>query len=151
MSIMKFTRHNIDRIEAGAKTQTRRPIKPQPPKDWSGYVLITQYKVGDVVQLATPDCSHVDTKIRITGLRIERVQDIDTADAIAEGCEFIDDTAETRHWRNYASGNAVGWYQGPFAHRHSFASLWGTIYGPEHEFAWSQNPWCWVYEFGVSQ
>ncbi|CAI1178934.1 ASCH domain-containing protein [Serratia proteamaculans] len=83
--------------------------------------------------------------LEITGVRVERLQDISEADAIAEGvraiennfgngpsyCDYLlpnlNDTAE---WYNRASD--------------SFKSLWKSIYGAE---SWNANPWVWVIEF----
>lgn len=67
--------------------------------------------------------------VRITGVRVERLQDIDEAEALAEGI------GEFGEW----SGNEdvttpVG----------GFRELWQSIHGAE---SWAANPWCWVYEF----
>ena len=80
--------------------------------------------------------------LKITGIRVERLNDISEEDAIAEGvghgfqmnagwpdyqhikngvCELTQDTASM-----------------------SFASLWESINGPD---SWDANPWVWVIEF----
>ena len=80
--------------------------------------------------------------LEITGVRVERLQDISEADAIAEGIERQDD--------------GIGWRRGPItadvpntATRTAFPklayqSLWESINGPG---SWAANPWGWVIEF----
>ena len=63
--------------------------------------------------------------LEITGVRVERLQDISRGDAMAEGCPFP----------NMAQGpDPRDWY----------AKLWGAINGPD---SWAENPWAWVVEF----
>lgn len=81
--------------------------------------------------------------LKVTGVRVERLQEITEEDAIAEGvghgfrmnagwpdyqhiqpngiCELTQDTASM-----------------------SFASLWESIHGPG---AWERDPWLWVIQF----
>ena len=74
--------------------------------------------------------------LEITGVRVERLQDISEADAIAEGCrpvrpEIVLDGLVARTGRS-----AVDEYR----------QLWQSIHGPE---SWAANPWVWVTEFKV--
>ena len=62
----------------------------------------------------------------ITSVRVERLQDISEADAIAEGVR-----------------NSLHLPGGRFA-RENFAHLWWTING---DGSWESNPWVWVIEF----
>lgn len=73
--------------------------------------------------------------LEVTGVRVERIQDISEADALAEGVALHDDGKFTNYLSptGYA-GNAVS----------SYRSLWGSINGPG---SWSQNPLAWVIEF----
>lgn len=61
----------------------------------------------------------------ITGVRVERLQDISDADASAEGCKIS----------SMQSGDCLS---------DMFARLWKSIYGEE---SWEANPWVWVIEF----
>ena len=70
--------------------------------------------------------------LEVTGVRVERLQDIDLADALAEG---ISDTGALILDR---AGNEQG---GPIA---EYAVLWEQINGPG---SWDANPWVWVIEF----
>jgi hypothetical protein len=73
--------------------------------------------------------------LEITGVRVERLQDISHEDAIAEGIEPI----EPKGWKDYR-GTAQR-YMSPVT---SFQSLWFSINGLE---SWQSNPWVWVVEF----
>lgn len=81
--------------------------------------------------------------LEVTGVRVERLQDISEADAIAEGIEsFKTDDADLQDmWRDYyedggASGNPIG----------SYMSLWDTL-NAERGYGWDGDPWVWVVEF----
>lgn len=85
--------------------------------------------------------------LRITGIRVERVQDITEEDAKAEGVEpnWIGDlsgwNADEHGWIHYTRGieNFPA-----FTAKESFQSLWEKINGPE---SWAANPWVWVVSF----
>jgi hypothetical protein len=70
--------------------------------------------------------------LRVTGVRVERLQDISEEDARAEGApELLSvDGGYVEH--------AMG------CHRDGFAHLWASINGPD---SWDANPWVWVVEF----
>lgn len=88
--------------------------------------------------------------LEVTGVRVERLQDISEADAVAEGADSM--TASRAMWRGSASldGCARAGYPdaprntGDWTPRDCFRLLWGAINGPE---SWSANPWTWVVEF----
>ena len=63
--------------------------------------------------------------LEITGVRVERLQDISRGDAMVEGCPFPNMAAynDPRKW---------------------YADLWESINGPG---SWDANPWAWVVEF----
>ncbi|MFA3778530.1 morphogenetic protein [Yersinia sp. 1652 StPb PI] len=76
----------------------------------------------------------------ITGVRVERLNDISDADALAEGVD-ADYLAESQdHYDCIADHNMTG---RPTAKGY-FSSLWQSIYGEE---SWEANPWVWVIEF----
>lgn len=78
----------------------------------------------------------------ITSVRLERLQDISEADAVAEGIEKQED--------------GIGWKRGPISSDHpntatrtafptlAFQSLWECINGTD---SWKTNPWVWAVEF----
>lgn len=76
---------------------------------------------------------HSRIQLRITGVRIERLQDIDQDAAIAEGC---DDTRDLK-----AAPGRIFYADGP---RGAYAALWDQINGAG---SWAQNPWVWALTF----
>jgi len=79
----------------------------------------------------------------ISDVRIERLQDISEADAIAEGC--FKDTATDRIFATSESMRRSGseWASA----RDWYADFWETIYGPR---AWDANPWVIALSFEVA-
>ncbi|PAO24652.1 hypothetical protein [Enterobacter roggenkampii] len=72
--------------------------------------------------------------LEITGVRVELVQSISQADAIAEGAPL-----------SHPSIDAVSQQHGfPDFSRSWFGQTWQSIYGAE---SWQANPWVWVIEF----
>lgn len=69
--------------------------------------------------------------LEVTGVRIERLNDIREKDAWAEGCEGYDDDV---------SGGMSGYRE--------FCNLWESING---KGSWDANPWVWVVEFNRVQ
>lgn len=67
--------------------------------------------------------------LEVTGVRVERLNDISEADAIAEGCD-VDLLA-----RPELTGTVA---------KICFRHLWESINGPD---SWDANPWVWVVEF----
>lgn len=82
--------------------------------------------------------------LEVASVRMERLQDISEADAIAEGIERVRGIERgfkevTPLWKHYTDPSFQGADQ-----RGSFRSLWQSINGPE---SWAANPWVWVVEF----
>jgi hypothetical protein len=69
--------------------------------------------------------------LEITGVRVERLQDISNEDARAEGVlpKYADDCVALGH---------------PYNAIHLYRELWGHINGAG---SWDANPWVWVVEF----
>ena len=74
-------------------------------------------------------------QLEITGIRVERLNDISEADASAEGLSF--DTDRIGYW----SGTGDKWWNSA---REAYADLWVSINGAG---SWTVNPWAWVIEF----
>jgi hypothetical protein len=75
--------------------------------------------------------------LEIASVRVERLQDINNQDAMAEGMQRTTD-GHACHVENEA-------HRATYA-IDSFASLWESINGPD---SWEANPWVWVIEFKV--
>jgi hypothetical protein len=76
--------------------------------------------------------------LEITGVRVERLQDISDSDCIAEG---ISDEAmdECEHYQ--IAGSPL---RGGSVERCAYSTLWESINGPG---SWEKNPFVWVIEF----
>lgn len=74
--------------------------------------------------------------LEITRVRVERLQDISEADAIAEGLPY------SKRWEGH--GDEEGRYFHCTDPRRSYEQLWEHING---EGSWDGNPWVWVLEF----
>lgn len=88
--------------------------------------------------------SYCRITLEITGVRVERLQDISEADAQAEGVEghYIEDGW---YWRNYLLSDADAAVSPMLTSaKDSFRSLWESISGAG---AWDANPWVWAVEF----
>lgn len=75
--------------------------------------------------------------LEVTGMRVERLQDISEADAIAEGLDHVCDGAAAFG----VHGLARSWSNDP---RVAYRALWESINDPG---SWEANPWVWVVEF----
>ncbi len=69
--------------------------------------------------------------LRVTNVRVERLQDIDEGQARKEG--FLNDI-------DFINGT------GKSAAKH-FADLWDSTVNPDDKYGWIANPWVWVIEF----
>jgi hypothetical protein len=86
---------------------------------------IRGYKTGHLRGIHLPPAYARPERLEITGVRVERLQDISEADAIAEGCQCAGVPAS-------------------LTNRGAFAKLWESINGPD---SWQDNPWVWVVSF----
>lgn len=70
--------------------------------------------------------------LEIINIRVERVQDISEADAVAEGVSILPDAEIAAR----VADDSVA--------RMEFWALWTSIHGPG---SWEANPWVWVLDF----
>lgn len=85
--------------------------------------------------------------LRVTDVRVERLQDITEEEAKAEGVEsaamVVNGSSEGTRYRDYLSrtemsrADVAEWFVSPVD---SYRSLWDSINGPG---AWDANPWVW--------
>ena len=155
----------------GTKTMTRRIIKKEIPiGNWQETEKMLRYKIGEVVAIA--QC-YLDIKkpqfdkfghdvagntnkmfvradlmphyIKITDVRIERLQDITNEDCLKEGImHFIpyDDEECIEGGYGYLASDG-GWFMSDTP-REAYASLICKICG---KGTWERNPWVEVYTF----
>ena len=73
--------------------------------------------------------------LEVTDVRVERVQEIDRFDAIAEGIRWT-----------ISDENTVHVYEASKQTRERFRELWDSI-NVKRGYGWDVNPWVWVVEF----
>lgn len=76
--------------------------------------------------------------LEVTGVRVERLQDISEADSIAEGC------TQNHNGYFWAGPHAVSGLKQMATAKQAYRDLWESINGPE---SWDANSWVWVVEF----
>lgn len=121
-----FKTEMVNAILSGSKTQTRRIVKGDAVK-WRPSLFMPRF------------ASRIN--LQITGVRVERLNDISEADAIAEGIKgeyFPSIGTGTMFYKDYLNGK-FGLI--PSA---SYRTLWESINGVG---SWELNPWVWVIEF----
>ncbi len=74
--------------------------------------------------------------LEITGVRVDRLQDISEADAISEGVHAGNGEFEGCYWIGKAISGTTA--------KECYARLWDQINGAG---SWDVNPWVWVIEF----
>lgn len=100
--------------------------------------------VGELLRLQeVPTCL-----LRITGVRVEQVQSLRPADALAEGIRQGIGSAGQAVWGGVEPQpdlpGTYRWYNSPVA---AFQGLLDSIYPT----AWARNEWVWVLEFRVEK
>jgi hypothetical protein len=111
----------------------------------------SHFSSSELVYRATEQCGDVYYKWRpsifmprwasritleITGVRVERVQEITSDDALAEGIDR-EKAESTANWNDYGTGSL---------YVDQFAALWDSI-NAKRGYDWDSNPWVWVIEF----
>ena len=86
-------------------------------------------------------------QLEITGVRVERLQNISEQDAVAEGAVFVDFGKDK--YKNQLPGwrcdkKPEKWEESLITARHAYGHLWESINGAG---SWDANPWVWVIEF----
>lgn len=85
--------------------------------------------------------------LTVTEVRVQRLQDISEADAIAEGVERLQVSTGQNRFSREVTGKWEGWFNAPTA-QEVFANLWNSLHGPR---AWDANPWVVALTFTVEQ
>lgn len=82
--------------------------------------------------------------LKVTGVKVERLQDISESDAKKEGIidEWVELTTMTYSAMNYQTKKM----QFDFSAKDSYKTLWNSI---NDKASWEENPFVWVYEFEV--
>jgi hypothetical protein len=82
--------------------------------------------------------------LKVTNVRVERLQEITEEDAIAEGISWLDEACYSNNgWTPTLYDPDSG---GSPVFRDGFTALWDSI-NAKRGYGWDTNPWVWVYEF----
>ena len=82
--------------------------------------------------------------LKVTNVRVERLQDISEEDARAEGISWLDEACYSNNgWTPTLYDPDSG---GSPVFRDGFTALWDSI-NAKRGYDWETNPWVWVYEF----
>lgn len=106
---------------------------------------IRGYKKGLLRGVHLPEAYSRSLRLEITGLRIERLNDISNADCVAEGIEPIGEERDIGKCCGKIVKTQVGQIDGKHSTvRQLYSELWESINGPG---SWALNPWVWVVEW----
>lgn len=114
MKVITFLDYYVDRIRSGRKTQTRRPVKPQPRPDRRETLCSPYGEAGD-----TLDADEIT--LRITGVRLENLKEISDADIHAEGFGSREDFIGA--WDMIYQAFNLGWKTDPFVWVYEFEPI----------------------------
>lgn len=160
MKHLKFNADMLRLVEAGLKTQTRRPVEPEPIGTADGdycdpyngeFGLFTFWTsdnkmrndiFGNVIGTCHFRCPYgipgdivpirgSKSKAKIKNVRVQRLQEISEDDAQAEGCAPVVED---------------GGFVDCGTRKTTFSRMWNSIYAAKG-FGWDENPWVWVIEF----
>lgn len=151
----KLSKSESAAIAEGRKTRVRRAVEPSPSpqatrftqfagtfwKEWRGDApTIDEYRCpfGNVGDRLTSD----GLTLEVNSIRVERLQEISEADAIAEGVRELRDGSGTYAGREGPRNLVTPWLTA----KEAFADLWDTI-NAKRGYSWESNPWVWVIEF----
>ena len=83
--------------------------------------------------------------LKVTGVRVERVQDITEEDAIAEGCAGVECDCLHTNLGYFGCENCLntGWRISP---KTEFSELWDHL-NAKRGYPWASNPWVFIYCF----
>jgi hypothetical protein len=82
--------------------------------------------------------------LEVTSVRVERLQDISAADAVAEGIPVAKGTGMIEGEDCYLMTTNSGYMRGRAGAIAAYENLWESINGPG---SWNANAWVWVIEF----
>jgi hypothetical protein len=86
--------------------------------------------------------------LQVDSVRVERVQDIREADAMAEGIREVTKDGVVKKYCVYdhSDYSSTPWRDMPRNPVHTFMQLWDSI-NDKRGYSWASNPWVWVVDF----
>jgi len=134
--------HAPDLLE-GSRERTQWVYKASIHEDWMKYAK-EKYGYKWVPSIFMPkDACRI--YLRVTGVQLQRIQDITDGDALSEGTQLIPSPPEylARVQEALRNNEKPPLGESP---RQRFQRLWFNINGPK---SWDQNAYVWVYTFEV--
>jgi len=116
-----FARYKADSMPVQPRG-LNRPWKRDDGTPWKQNVIPARYMPRSAAR----------TAIKITAVRVERINDISETDCQAEGCTF--------------TGTMAGTDSVELTYRGAFSDLWNDTNGKD---AWERNDWVFAYDFKV--
>jgi hypothetical protein len=141
---MIFQSELVPLILSGEKTVTRRPIRFDPDAYLHQAVIVHSpsgrplYCLGKDYSVQPGRGKVSVARIRITGLRVNRLHMLQMRDAQHEGCRFVDLSATVY---DFPEARAASYMLG-------FIATWEALYHGT-KFAWPQNPWVAIISFSL--
>lgn len=128
------------RVQPGDRLWVKETFAPLHGAAEGSYMYRATYHHADLKWKPSIFMPRVGSRItlEITRVRVERLNDISEADAIAEGA-----SAPTGKHGSYPAPWATS-VPGPVNYRESYRKLWESINGAR---SWTLNPWVWILEF----
>lgn len=149
----RYTKYKVGEVVAVAQRYADIPDLAEQARDPFSETYFEEEDIGDEPGWCNKmfvKAELMPHRIRITGVRCERLQDISDEDCIKEGIfvnEYVGNGKKCHHYGfdgffdETAGWFARGWYNTP---REAFASLIDKVSG---RGTWDRNPWVVVYEF----
>ena len=138
-SFIKFNLpYKVGEVVAVAQSYKDARIEDVTDKDGFSYHTFTIAAYDNKMFVRADLMPH---QIRITNVRIQRLQDISDKDCLKEGLEW--DGVAFQYYVNYKKETAHKTFLGKTP-REAFARLIDKISG---KGTWDSNPWVWVYDF----
>lgn len=135
---LKKSRYQVGEVVAVAQSLRDMGYDPRDTKHKSGAIWGLDHTPAwtNKMFVSASECIH---HIRITNVRIEKLQDISNEDCMKEGIDYIGGYSES-----YYFGHGVGNIRLGNSPREAFAGLIDKVSG---KGTWASNPWVFVYEF----
>ena len=130
---------NFDRyFEQSVNDCVKAGIKPYSPDQYNFTVSDSPCRIRPSIHMPRW-ASRIS--LEITGVRVERLQDISEADALEEGVDL-----STKHVYQTRHSQSRQLLLADSTAKRAYERLWESINGPS---SWAANPWVWVIEFKV--
>ena len=97
-------------------------------------------------QYILSDFEYLLSKLQITNIRIEKLQDISEEDCMAEGIRKIESNKISKSFGFYNSYEIPNQFPVFDSPREAYSFLTEQVFG---KGTWESNPWVWVYDFEI--